>query len=172
MKCFIIISLAVSLSIHVCAQEAFTVKDVPIANRHKRSIVLGNSIAINALSVAKSSGISVEEFATQMGDNWATTWNKEAGFKGLVGGFLWNNSSFINEDQSNVEILEQNDQMVKIKVVKHWGDLFSNGDVFGVSEKEFIKFWHISGERIADYMGCTLETNDDGEHLIQVISKK
>ena len=148
------------------------VKDFSVADRHKRTIALGNSITLNAISIGKDAGMSVEEIATKMGDNWAKTWKKDAGLTVLANGFIWNNSSFLSEDQPKIEILEQSEEMVKCKFPKFWGGFFANGDVMGVSEKEYITFWDIAGQRIADYVGCKLETTDDGDFLIQTYRVK
>ena len=140
---------AMAMTFCLSAQDQFTVKDYATPEKHQRTINLANSILINSLSVAKKSGMSVEDFASQMGTNWATTWASDAGFSTLVNGQIWNMSSFLTEENPKIEILSQSDSEVKLKVFKNWKAMFSNGPIFGVTEAEMSSFWNIASQKIA-----------------------
>lgn len=172
MKKSILLAVSFLFFLSLSAQEKFEVPEYKTTGLHKRSVVLGHSIVINAISIAKASGMSVEELATKMGDNWATTWNKDAGFSSLVNGTIWNHSSFLSADHPKVEIIDQQGDMVKLKVHKTWLPMFQNGPVFDVTESELTQFWNIAGQRIADYMGAKQEMEDTGDYVVYSISKK
>ena len=52
------------------AQDSLKFPDYPIEEIQEGTLHLLNSTVINAISVAKESGMTVEEFASKMADRW------------------------------------------------------------------------------------------------------
>ena len=78
--------------------------------------------------------------------------DKEAGFKGLVEGILTHYVILVPE--GNVEIIEQTDKMIKIKITNFYSELKA-GPILNVTYEELITYLQIANSRLADYMGAT-----------------
>jgi len=129
-----------------------------------------DNFLINSINYAKSLGKSVEDFGGFTGDQYKTGWNKEAGYDGFVNGALNNWRSVVPEGELN--ILEQDDSHVVFSANNMLTGLKSSGPQFNVTYDDYLTFYRVAYEKIADYLGAiyTQETTQDG--VVVTITKK
>jgi hypothetical protein len=125
---------------------------------------LFNYNIIVTISYAKSQGQTVEEFGNYCGNLYKETWSKEGGFQTFVTGNLMN----MTDLSEKVEIVNQTDKRVTLKVVDFYPNLRDNEPIYNVTYEEFIRFFKASHDPIADYMGCAVSFKilDDGVEVV------
>lgn len=135
----------------VITQETFKVPELTEAVKHSRMVYQTNGMILNTINYAKSMGKTVEEVAAFTGDQFKTGWNKGKGFVGFVKGTLSNWICFI--PNGPIEILEQSGNMIKYKTGNIFPDLKKNKPQFNVSYSEYLTFYRIVYEKVAEYLG-------------------
>lgn len=169
MKKVISILLISMVTLVVIAQENFTVPNLTDTQKYQIAAAYWRYTMLMALNIAKSSGKSIEEAATYGSDQNKIYWDKEAGFKGLVEGILTHYVILVPD--GNVEIIEQTDKMIKIKITNFYPELKA-GPILNVTYEELITYLQIANSRLADYMGATFSFKDTPEGIITIIQKK
>jgi tetratricopeptide (TPR) repeat protein len=152
--------------------EGFTVPERTPVQKHNRTIFQTWAIATAGISVAKKSGMSVHDFATQMGDLFKTSWNKDNGFEGFVQGTLFNFEHFRRESDPPLEIMRQDKNGIQFKWKTNYSMWFEDGYLFSVTYEELNQWLAGIHSRIAEYMGSTFEQEAEGDYLKITIGRK
>ena len=121
-------------------------------------MILGN------IAMGKESGISVEDQARKMGEIFANTWNKEAGFDGLVRGVIYN----IQALSTRPEILERSRDHLVVRMYK---DYKPNLKTSGISDEEMLKWFEIVNGTIVRELGGTLKIEDEGNYIVMRVDR-
>ena len=125
---------------------------------------------INSINHAKSMGQSVEKFAEFTGNQFKTGWNKEMGLNGFINGVQNNWGSIVRIENMKVE--EKDGNHCVLHFTKILPNLQKNGPLFNVSYDDYLTFYRVTFEVVADYLGLvyTQETIPDGVKI--TITKK
>ena len=78
---------------------------------------------------------------------------------------IWLLSCRTGSSDKKAEFLEKDKHHTKLKFRKNYLRRFKEGPVFGVSEKEFTKFWLTVEKQISSYVGINMEVDDLGRRL-------
>jgi tetratricopeptide (TPR) repeat protein len=142
-----------------------------LTNNQKHISTTGQAwgFMVAGISTAKQSGVSVRDYATQMGDLFKHTWNRDMGFEGLVRGVLYNFECFRDEKDPAVEIIHQDKNSIQFKWDINYKKMFSNGSVYNVSFEEMTEALCLMNKQIAEYLGCSVEHEVDGDWLTVTI---
>jgi len=170
MKKFIAIMCISLFATVTLAQGKFTVPTPTDQQKFQTAAWQWNSAYLHLISYGKSNGKSVEEIASSVGDDWTKTWNKEDGFDGLVSSMLYICVCMVPD--GSVEILEQTDNKIVIKVKGWYPYLKERGTFLNVSYAEFIEFMNIGVNKIAEFMGATFSQKDTEDGLVMNFGKK
>ena len=152
------------------AQETLVVPDLECAQKHQFMAGQVNAMFIASISYAKASGKTVEDVASYMGELFAKTWKKENGFNGLLKGILHNSVCFT--PGGTVEILEQSNEMMKLKATNFFPYLKKNGSYLGVTYPEYLSFTKMVMSKICEYMGADFAMEDTPEGMVWTVKKK
>ncbi len=137
-----------------------------IGSHYKYNIAKNHmyTFIVETISLAKSKGLSVNDYATGIGDRFATFWDKDKGVSGFIEGNVKNFQAF----SSQLEILERDATNIKMKYPKEIKGYLTED----VSEEDFEIFFRVAMERIADYMGATSSFDVEDEFYIVTIGAK
>ncbi|WP_372950353.1 tetratricopeptide repeat protein [Mariniphaga sp.] len=164
MKTPILLFAAILMAWATSAQTTFSVPERTPEQQYPRLVLLLNYNINVAISYAKSHGQTVEEFGKYCGDLYKETWSKEGGFQTFVTGNLMN----LTDLSEKVEIVNQTDKKVTLKVIGFYPNLRNNEPIHNVTYDEFIRFFKASHDLIAEYLGCTVSFKilDDGLEVV------
>jgi hypothetical protein len=106
------------------------------------------------INVAKSAGMTVEEYGKKCGAVFAPAWNKDMGFDQFVNTVLghWSRLS------DSVQIVEQSVDKVVFTSSEVYPALEKQGVMLGTSFEELVQFWDIVYGGIADYLNLNCKT--------------
>lgn len=170
MKKSIFFIAAIFLTTGLCAQEKFSVPEVPVEQKHQNMVFQLNSIMTVSIHYAKTQGLTAAEYGTFIGEQFKYSWNKDAGFEGYVNGMLYNMSCFLADP--GIEIVTNTAEKVKFKTRLMGAEIKQNEPVYGVTYKEYIDSFKAITSTIADYLGCKSELSYDEEWMYFTFSKK
>ena len=166
-----IIILALSLlATTVFSQGKFTVPSPTEMQKYYLAAYNWNVMYLIQISYAKSAGKAVEDVAEFTGDHLRSTWLKKGGFETFVNGML--NLMICMVPYGSVEIIEQENDIIKFKVFGLYAELKEAGTILNVTWGEYLKFLDISFSRQADYMGSMYSQKDTDDGLIFTLTKK
>ena len=171
MKNILAIVLLCAIIIECHGQEVI-VPERTVAQKHQRTIVLAHAGLIASIALAKQSGISAYEYGKASGDIHKTGWNKEAGFKGFAKGTIANWENLRREQDSAIEITEQNENSIVFKMKMDFAGLFSQGPVYDVTRDEYYEFFKGIHESIAAHLAASYEQEALPDDWVQVTIAK
>jgi hypothetical protein len=125
---------------------------------------------INSINYAKSIGKKVEDIASFTGDQFKTGWNKSDGYSGFVNGTLNNWRSVI--PRGGLKIVAQDSSHIIFSANKMFLGLKKNSPQFNVTYDEYLTFYRIVFEKIADYLGAIYKQETTPEGVLVTITKK
>jgi hypothetical protein len=152
------------------AQEAFKVPQLTDASKYSFTLFQANAFILNTINYAKSTGKSVEEIAAFTGDQFKAGWDKGMGFTGYVNWTM--NIMTIMVPGSNLEILEQSQDMVRFKTGVMFPDLKQNSPQYNVTYEEYLTFMKIISQKVADHMGAEFSFSAVDDGVIIALKKK
>jgi hypothetical protein len=152
--------------------RGFSVPELNDVQKHMRTMNQAWGLMVAGIYVAKQSGTSVEDYATQIGDLFKYTWNRDWGFEGLVQGMLSNLESFRSAKDPAIEILYQDKNSIQFKWKINYKEMFSKGYVYNITFEEMNEMFFYLQKQIADYLGSSIEHEVDGEWLKITISRR
>jgi len=82
------------ISTSLLAQDKYTVPDISVEDKFNRTLGQFWGIFATSVDFAKSQGITPHDYGKYLGKVFAPTWNKEAGFEGMVWGTVYNWETF------------------------------------------------------------------------------
>jgi tetratricopeptide (TPR) repeat protein len=152
--------------------RGFSVPELNNVQKHMRTMNQAWWVMAAGISVAKQSGVSVQDYATQIGDLFKYGWNRDWGFEGLVRGMLYNLESFRNEKDPAIEIIYQDKNSIQCKWKINYKEMFSKGLVYNVSFEEMNEMFFYMQKQIAEYLYSSIEHEVEGEWLRITISRR
>lgn len=153
----------------VTAQEVFTVPEIPDAAKWQHMAFQANGLMVNTINYAKSLGKTVEEAARFTGEQFKTSWDKDAGFNGFVNGMLYINTCFL--PQSTLEIMDQSATYIEFSIEFPTG-FAESFPIYAVTLEEFLEFWNGIVVIIGDYLGAVYaQEMKDGKVYVTVRKK-
>ena len=136
MKKFLLISIVLSLFCASYAQTEFSVPTPTLQQKHNMSRLIMNNMIASCINVAKSDGMTAEEYGKQCGEAFIPIWDEETGFEQCVEWMLtyWTNLT------DDAPIVEQSNEKVVITVPHIYPLLENRDDFLGVSLEEFLAY--------------------------------
>jgi hypothetical protein len=95
-------------------------------------------------------------------------WNKEDGFQGWINGFLYMNVAVAR----NVEIMEQSENKILVRVSDIYPEFEQRGKMLGVTYEEFLKWHEIMFIEIFNNLDCHYSQINIDEGMKITIEKK
>ena len=153
----------------VTGQELFKVPVIPDAEKWEHMAFQANGLMVNTINYAKSLGKSVNEVAGFTGEQFKTSWDKEAGFNGFVNGLLYISTAFW--PKSTLEILDQSETFIqyRINIVPEFLQSFP---IYNVTFDEYFVFWKGVLVVIGEYLGSVYSQELKDNVLYMTIKKK
>jgi hypothetical protein len=172
MRRIFVILFCFSLTSSLLAQEKYTVPDIRLEEKFDR--ILGQFWGIFATSVdfAKSQGITPYDYGKYLGKVFAPTWNKDAGFEGLVRGTLYNWENFKRDEDGKIQLQEMDDGSVVISVPRMAWDRYFSENFPPVSFKETMECMQGVSEEIATHLSAEIKQKITDEEIIFVLKKQ
>ena len=173
MKKLIIIAAAFILFAGVAfGQEKFTVPDISPAQKHNRTNSQFWIMHAAGINFAKAQDISPYDYGKHIGNLFAPSWNKEAGFEGFVNGVIYNWETFKSDEDGPILLKVKEDGSVSILVpIEAYRKYFPGENAYATFE-ETMECWQGIVEQIADYIGSVATMKITEESVVTVISKK
>jgi hypothetical protein len=153
-------------------QEKFTVPDISPSEKHNRTNYQFWVMHAAGINFAKEQGISPYDYGKHIGNLFAPSWNKEAGFEGFVNGLIYNWENFKSDEDGPMTIKEnENGSVTIVYPIKAWKKYLPDGNSLA-SFQESMESLRGIGEPIADYLGCTIILEIGQESILFTIDKK
>jgi hypothetical protein len=124
---------------------------------------------VNSINYVKSIGKSVEDLASFTGDQYKSGWNKTEGYNGFVSGVLYYWRVFVPIGE--LKILEQDNNHVVFSANKMLTQL-KNSPQFNVTYEDYLTFYRITFEKIADYMDVIYKQETTPDGVLVTVTKK
>jgi hypothetical protein len=141
----------------VCAASAQTKFSVPVPTMEQKynlaQAFMYNNVLVG-INVAKSAGMTAEEYSKKCGAVFAPAWNKDMGFDQFVNTVLYHWSCL----SDSLKIIEQSDEKVVFTVQHIYPQLENQGVLLGTSFEELVQHWDIVYGAIADYLNLNCKT--------------
>jgi hypothetical protein len=128
-----------------------------------------DNFIINSINYAKSLGKNVEDIASFTGDQFKTSWNRANGYNGFATGMLSNWRLVVPTGE--LKILEQDDNHIVFSANKLFPNLI-NGPQFNVTYEDYLTFYRVVSEKVAEYMGAVYKQETTPEGVLITINKK
>ncbi len=170
MKNLFFLFAAIFLTTGICAQDLFSIPEVPVEKKHQNMLGQIDAMATVSINFAKTQGLTAADYGKYVGEQFKNSWNKEAGFEGFVKGVLYNTSCFLSDP--GMEIITNTSEKVKIKshLIGHRVKKYE--PFYGITYKEYIEFYEAAMSTIGDHLGSKIEFSYDEEWLYTTITKK
>jgi len=139
MKKVILFSTMLFIVCAVNAQTEFSVPTPTMEQKLNMSRMMMNNYIVSCINVAKSDGMTAEEFGKKCGEVFVPVWDEDTGFEQIVN-YMLNYWAWLADD---VQIIEQSNEKVVI-TVPHIYPLLENQSVFvDVSFEEFLTYINV-----------------------------
>ena len=136
MKKLCLVSIALFLVCAAFAQTEFSIPTPTLQQKYDNTRWLMNNYILACISVAKSDGMTVEEFGIKGGEVFIPFWDENTGFEQIVN-YMLNYWAWLADD---VQIIEQSNEKVVIAVPHLYPWLEDQSVIAGVSLDEFIAY--------------------------------
>jgi len=167
MKKISLLSLALFLVCAANAQTKFSVPARTLQQMYNGTRNLMYNYIISSINLAKSDGMTVEEFGKKSGAVFIPLWDEKTGFEQFVNYMLgyWANLS------DSVQIIEQSNEKVVITVPHIYPWFENQGVVVGVSLEDLIVFVNEVHRVIANHFDLGFDLTWGEEGLKTVITQ-
>lgn len=164
MKKFFLISIVLSLGCAAYAQAEFSVPTPTLEQKYNRTRWLMNNYILSCISVAKSDGMTVEEFGKKGGEVFLPFWDENTGFEQIVD-YMLDYWAWLSND---VQITEQSNEKVVIKVSHIYPWLEDEGFLAGVSLEEFVDYINVLHATLFNHfdVGFDLTRGEEGFNTV------
>jgi hypothetical protein len=135
----------------VTGQDLFKVPEISDAAKYTNMVGQANALMANTINYAKSQGKTVEDIARFTGEQFKTSWNKEAGYKGFVNGMLYISTCFFPKAEIGIPDQTENSITYKVVVDPEFLRIFP---LFNVSFEEYLVFWRGAITIVGEYLGA------------------
>ena len=164
---FIPVLLLVTVS--VSAQETFKVPEISDAAKYTSMVGQANALIANSINYAKSQGKTMEDIARFTGEQFKTSWNKEAGYNGFVNGVLYISTCFF--PKAEIGILDQTEKSITYKVVSD-PEFLRGFPLLNVSIDEYLAYLKGVITVVGEYLGAEYMQEFKDSILYVTIKKK
>ena len=167
MKRFFLISILLSLVCVTYAQTEFTVPTRTLQQKHNASRMIMNHSIASCINVAKSKGMTAEEFGKKCGEAFIPVWDENTDFEQCVNWmlFFWTNLS------DDAPIVEQSNEKVVITVPHIYPVLENQDDFLGVSLEEYIAYQKAAHVALFNHFDVGFDLTKEEEGYKTVITK-
>jgi len=164
MKKVFLISTMLFLVCTVNAQTEFSVPTPTMDQKFNMAKMLYNNTVLSLITVAKSEGITAEEFGKKCGAVFIPIWDENGGFEPFVK-FLLNRLAC---EADGVKIIDQSDEKLVITVSSLFKPLEDQGVLFGSSLEEYTAFLNAVHHEIAVHYGHSFEmiSGEEGYRIV------
>ena len=162
--CFSLTTLMVN------SQGVFAVPTPTDTQKYQLMSFKWNISALNQISFAKSIGKTAEDIGKFVGEQNRALWNKDAGFNGFVEGIL--NTFVALSPYGTVEIIEQTNNKVVLKVTQLYAELKEKGTIYNITYGEYLKFLETIVSRLSEFMGSISSFKDTDSGLLITLQKQ
>jgi hypothetical protein len=172
MKRIFVFLLGLMFSAALLGQEKYAVPDISVENKFNRT--LGQFWGLFAASVdfAKSQGVTPHEYGKHLGKVFATTWNKDAGFEGMVRGTIYNWETFKTDEDGPVKVKEMDNGSVIITVPRRAWDKYFSENFPPIAFEEMLECMQGIMDEIANYLGGEVKQKITDEDVIFELKEK
>jgi len=153
MKKIYLLSIVLSIVFASHAQTTFTIPTPTMDQKLDMAKMLYNNTVLSLITVAKSEGITAEEFGKKCGAVFVPIWDANGGFEPFVKFLL--NSWACSAD--GVQIIEQSSDKLGDMVLSMYQPLEEQGVLFGSSVEYYIAFFNAMLSEIAVHYGHSFE---------------
>lgn len=136
MKKLFLLSIVFSIVSVSHAQTTFSVPTPTMEQKYNSTRWLMNNYILSSISVAKSDGMTAEEFAKKSGEVFVPLWDENTGFEEIVK-YMLDYWAWLADD---VQIIEQSKEKIVITIPHIYPWLEDEGVLVGVSLEEFLEY--------------------------------
>ena len=167
MKKILLLSVLLLIGFEASAQTQFSVPTRTMEQKRNNARGFMYNYIISSINVAKSDGMTVEEFGKKSGEVFIPWWDENTGFEQIVNYMLgyWANFS------DNVQIIEQSNEKVVITVPHIYPYFENQGTLVGVSLEELITFLNVAHRTLFNHFDVGFDLTWGEEGLKTVITK-
>jgi len=164
---FFLISILLSLVCVTYAQTEFSVPTPTLQQKQNMSRLIMNNMIASCINVAKSDGITAEEFGKKCGEAFIPIWDENTGFEQIVEWMLtyWTNLT------DDAPIVEQSNEKVVITVPHIYPVLENQDDFLGVSLEEFVAYINAAHVALFNHFDVGFDLTMEEEGFKTVITK-
>lgn len=126
--------------------------------------------AVGGFAIAKTRGLSAEEYGRVLGDRFAPGWGQRDGGSAIrYARGIQNNLRAMTG--TTIQVLEASDTLVTMRVTPGWRSFFGpSKQVYGVTLEEYETIHGTFQDRIARYLGLRYAQRNEGEYVVMTIS--
>ena len=167
MKKLFLLSIVLSLVCATHAQTGFSVPARTLQQKYNTSRMIMNHYIASCINIAKSDGMTAEEYGKKCGEAFIPVWDENTGFEGCVEWMLtyWTNLS------DDAPIVEQSEGKVAITVPHIYPVLENRDEFLGVSLEEYIAFVKAAHVALFNHFDVGFDLTKEEEGFKTVISK-
>lgn len=174
MKKLVIISIFLFIAVFSYSQTAVSVPEIPLKNKWAlaRSFIYNNGLT--AINIAKAEGKTVEEYGILLGDIYKASWPEELSFEQFTQrciNHLVCLTGRINSESPSVVLKNQSENKVVFVASDLYPALYEQGEFWGTSYKELVKWWEAVYNQIAGKYNFSFIVEMDENKVIVTISK-
>ena len=167
MKKLFLLSIVLSIVCASYAQTEFSVPTPTLEQKYDNTRWLMNNYILACISVAKSDGMTAEEFGKKGGEVFVPYWDENTGFEQIVD-YMLNYWAWLADD---VQITEQSNEQVVIAVPHIYPWLEDEGALAGVSLIEFIEYINVVHVTVFNHFDVDFDLTKEEEGFKTVITK-
>ena len=169
MKNLLFLAVLLLAVIPVTAQETFKVPEISDAAKYTNMVGQANALIANSINYAKSQGKTMEDIARFTGEQFKTSWNKEAGYNGFVNGVLYISTCFF--PKAEIGILDQTEKSITYKVVSD-PEFLRGFPLLNVSIDEYLAYLKGVITVVGEYLGAEYMQEFKDSIIYVTIKKK
>lgn len=156
------------------ATGVITVPEIPLENKYAlaRSFMYNN--AVTSINIVKAEGKTVEESGILLGDIYKAAWPEEKSFEDFAQDCIYHLvclSGKRDSESPSVELTNQSENKIVFAVSDMHPSLYNQGEMWGTSYKELIKWWEVIYNQIAGKYNLSFTMEIVENKVIVTISK-
>jgi len=156
----------------VIAQDKYAIPEISVDKKLSRTYFQTWAMLAVSVDFAKSQGVMPYEYGKSIGEKFAPSWDKEAGFEGFVEGMIYNWECFKVDADGPMLVKEKDDGTIQIIYpIQIWKKYFPEAISYATF-KEVMTCMQGMLEEIADYLSSEVKLKLTDESIIYEISKK
>lgn len=167
MKKLFLLSILLSIACATHAQTEYAVPAPTLEEKANTNKMLMNNNILALITVAKSDGMTAEEFGKKSGAVFAPNWDENTSFEQFVNFNLYSWACM----GDGVQIIEQSNEKVVIKASSIYRPLEEQGVFFDTSVEDYTEFFNAMLSVIAVHIGYSYELTRGEEGYRMVITK-